>query len=496
VRLNIGTKISIISFIAVAATIFSTTAFSIGYFRANYVTAVEQEAAAVGRTIEASLESSLSLGFELNELAGVNERLGYTTSSYADISGVYVSDLLGKVIFHSDPSRIGKEIRYEGGDAESRLDDGSLAKTISVSGRTYHEISINIHKNDSIVGYLKLEIPDEVITRKIMAMTGVYILVSFVALAIAVVVSFGIGKKIARPIVDLDKAAGMMAGGNLSVRAEATTTDEIGDLSKTFNQMAGEIEKNQKKLEQNIVELHDLLELKTEFLHIIDHQLRTPLSVMRGYLEFWRNGQYQKFPPEKQEDIKHKIVTAADQLSSIIHSMIDALEVEGGSIEVRPTEFDLGELIKEIYEVDFADKYNNKGLSYKMDVSAAPKIFSDKRYVMAIVTNLIDNAMKYTPAGEVFLRSYSDGTNAVIELSDTGIGLSEKDVSGLFQKFVRGEMAPKASPTGSGIGLYIVKQLLTAMKGDIQVYSKGRNQGTMFAVKIPIQHENNKNTVR
>jgi signal transduction histidine kinase len=260
--------------------------------------------------------------------------------------------------------------------------------------------------------------------------------------------------------------------------------------------MAGEIEKNQKKLEQNIVELHDLLELKTEFLHIIDHQLRTPLSVMRGYLEFWRNGQYQKFPPEKQEDIKHKIVTAADQLSSIIHSMIDALEVEGGSIEVRPTEFDLGELIKEIYEVDFADKYNNKGLSYKMDVSAAPKIFSDKRYVMAIVTNLIDNAMKYTPAGEVFLRSYSDGTNAVIELSDTGIGLSEKDVSGLFQKFVRGEMAPKASPTGSGIGLYIVKQLLTAMKGDIQVYSKGRNQGTMFAVKIPIQHENNKNTVR
>jgi signal transduction histidine kinase len=103
--------------------------------------------------------------------------------------------------------------------------------------------------------------------------------------------------------------------------------------------------------------------------------------------------------------------------------------------------------------------------------------------------------MKYTPAGEISLKSYSDGTNAIIELSDTGIGLSEKDISGLFQKFVRGEIAPKTSPTGSGIGLYIVKQMLTALNGNIQAYSKGRNQGTLFVVKIPINHENNKNAV-
>jgi signal transduction histidine kinase len=208
---------------------------------------------------------------------------------------------------------------------------------------------------------------------------------------------------------------------------------------------------------------------------------------MNGYLELWRTGQYQKFPPEKQEDIKKKIITANDQLSSIIHSMIGALEVEGGMSDIRPEIFNLGDLIKEIYETDFAGECAKKGLACSIDVSAAPNILSDRRYISEVIMNLLDNAIKYTSVGNINLRTYSEGPNAVITLTDTGIGLSEDDMEGLFQKFIRGEMASKLSPGGSGIGLYVAKQILSALNGDIQAISKGRNQGTTFIIKIPIK---------
>lgn|GEM_PF-6131202 len=495
-RTPIRTKITLFTLSIVFITITASALFSVYYFRSNIITATEDQVAAVGRTTQADIEDSLTLGFSIEELAGVNERLGYLTNSYKEVGEVYVTDTSEKIIFSSDQGRIGSKITYGGGDEAKILGDGSLARQIILDGQVYHEVSIDIHKNGSPVGRLKLNIPDGVVAEKTLPMAEVFLVFALLSLIGSIVSAYIMGGRISKPITDLEAAAVVMAKGNFSAKATKTTDDEIGDLSITFNWMAEEIKKNQEKLEQNIIELRNLLELKNEFLHIIDHQLRTPLSVMRGYLEFWRTGQYQKFTPEKQEDIKHKIITATDQLSSIIHSMIDALEVEGGRLEVKPSEFSLGDLIREIYEVDFADKYNNKGVSFSSDITEAPQVFSDKSYLTAIITNLIDNALKYTPAGEVILRSYTEGPNAVIEIADSGVGLSEGDVAGLFRKFVRGKDAPKISPTGSGIGLYIVRRMIDALNGSIQAYSKGRNQGSLFVVKIPTKHENTKSAIR
>lgn len=490
-RTPIRTKITLFALSIVFIIVTASALFSISYFQSNIITATEYQVAAVGRTIQANIEDSLKLGFAIEELAGVSERLGYITDSYKEVGTAYVTDLSGKILFSNDQSKIGSKLSYSGGDEAKRLDDGSITMLIRSEGRIYYEVSIDIHKNDSPVGKLKLNIPESAISEKTLPMIEAFLAFALLSLLGSIVSAYIIGKRISKPITDLEATAISMAKGNFSSKAIKTTDDEVGDLSITFNWMAEEIKKNKEKLEHNIVELRNLLELKNEFLHIIDHQLRTPLSVMRGYLEFWRTGQYQKFTPEKQEDIKHKIITATDQLSSIIHSMIDALEVEGGRLEVKPSEFSLHDLIKEIYEIDFADKYNTKGVVFRPDITKAPLVFSDKNYLTAIITNLMDNALKYTPAGEVILKAYTEGTNAVIEVADSGVGLSEGDMAGLFRKFVRGKDAPKISPTGSGIGLYIVRRMADALNGSVQAYSKGRNQGSLFVVKIPTKYENN-----
>ncbi|MDD4930830.1 MAG: ATP-binding protein [Candidatus Colwellbacteria bacterium] len=484
-KLTIRYKIAAFALGSVTVSIAAMIIAGSSFFKTSYTETVEKEASAIGKTVVNSIESSLSLGFKLDEIPGVNERLGYVESSYKEISGLYVTDLSDKILFSSDPMRTGAVIRYSSGEKGRVLPDESTSREITDKGEIVHEISVPID-NNGIVGYLKVTVPDRVISTALIPLITIFAIISIIIFIGSMIIAFFVSARISKPIKKLGETARLMATGDFSIRATQETDDEVGDLAGNFNYMASEIEKNQEKLQKNITELQELLELKTEFMHIINHQLRTPLSVMRGYLEFWRTGQYQKFTPEKQEDIKHKIITATDQLASIIHSMIDALEVEGGRLIVHDTTFNVGDLIKEIYDVDFASKYDNKGLSLKADLDAAPTITSDVKYVTAIISNLFDNAMKYTPSGEISVTAKSEGEYAIIKMSDTGIGLSEDDMQHLFQKFTRGAMAPKVSPTGSGIGLYIVKQMTDAISGTVQAESKGRNQGTTFTIRIPI----------
>ncbi|MDD4931092.1 MAG: ATP-binding protein [Candidatus Colwellbacteria bacterium] len=335
--------------------------------------------------------------------------------------------------------------------------------------------------------------------------TSVGIVILFLIIIIGCFIySISFAKKVTSPLVELTSLAEGITKGNIKLDVKKSLMDketEIGVLAKSFNVMVKSLRKNIDRLDKAKTDLEARneeldrlnsvlagLKLKTEFLHIINHQLRTPISALRGYLELWRDGKFEKFAPDKQTEIKQNILIASDQLSSIVNSMVDALELEaeGKEVKLEISEIDLKKLVSDIYTADFKTQFEDKKLSFRLSSGDIPKIRSDKKYLESIIGNLIDNGLKYTNKGGIDISLSSSDKNVIIEVRDTGIGLTESDKARVFQKFVRSEEAVKLSPGGSGLGLYIAKRMVDILKGDIEVSSEGRGKGTAFVVKLPI----------
>jgi len=284
------------------------------------------------------------------------------------------------------------------------------------------------------------------------------------------VLSYYLSKAITRPIKTLEKAAIKIGKGEFT-KVKLKSENEIGRLADAFNQMVENVKQS--------------MEAKTEFLRIINHQLRTPITALRGYLSFWRSDDYQKLSPNEQKEIKDNLLKAIDQLADLTNVMIDAMEVEGGYLKFQWEKINLWSFISSLYDTDFKHRFQKKGLSF--EIKGSPLLIEgDKRYLTMVFVNILDNALKFTFKGGVTINLEKEDNFAKISIKDTGIGLTEKEKEVLFEKFVRGEMSSQISPTGSGLGLYIVKQIIKSFKGEIEAFSKGRYQGTTFVIKIPI----------
>lgn len=336
------------------------------------------------------------------------------------------------------------------------------------------------------------------------AITIGIVLALIIVIISSIIYSIRFAKKITGPLIKLTELAKNITKGNLKLNVDKRLIDketEIGVLADSFNKMLQNLRKNINNLNQANVtletknkeldELNDILtglKLKTEFLRIINHQLRTPVSALRGYLEFWRNGRIDKFTPEKQSEIRQNILIASDQLSSIINGMVDALELEaeGKEVKLDLSDINLKALVSDIYAADFKDKMDQKKITFELIADKIPEIRSDKKYLESIISNLIDNAIRYTNKGKISVSLSFADKNVILEVRDTGIGLNEEDKARLFQKFTRSEEAVKLAPGGSGLGLYIAKRMVDSLKGNIEVKSEGRGKGTVFIVRLPI----------
>ena len=469
----------------IALVMSSLVAFII--IKNNYINALEAKASAIGMAIRMPVESSLDLGFPITEIAGLSNRLEATISAHKDISNAYVTDTAGKVLYHSNHALEGSATNLSEADERARPVEGSAYATrIRVDGEDINQVIIPLFSDKEHVGDLRLDIKISTLNSYLIPFAIAFIAVGAATLTVFFFVASVIARKMTIPVYELEKASIEMAKGNFKARADVkNTNDEISRLGETFNFMAAEIEDKAMQLEKNIADLNKLLTIKTDFLKIINHQIRTPMSVMLGYIDMWKTGQYKKLSTEKQEEIQQKIISASDQLSDIVNNMIEAIEVEGGRLKIRAKKIDGFKEIKNIFTTDFEDKIKAKGLGYSIEKTGETELETDPVYFGIVATNLIDNALKYTLKGklDVYITGLAD--KIIIEISDTGIGLSKEDITGLYEKFFRGKEAAKITTDGSGIGLYIVKQIIEALKGSIYAESKGRSKGSKFTVTIP-----------
>lgn len=258
---------------------------------------------------------------------------------------------------------------------------------------------------------------------------------------------------------------------------------------KTEEQME-EVAKLNKTLEKANQELKELWNIKSEFLHIASHQLRTPLTAIRGMISMWLAGDFDGLSEEQRKEMLGRIATSTERLNGITNDMLSALEHEGGIARLQFQEVSVVEMLKDIVSTLGAE-YAEKGLYLRFGEMEQniPLVEADPNYLSQVFSNLIDNACKYTREGGTEVSVRKKGKYVEVTVKDTGIGVMPQDKKKLFDKFTRGENAMAENASGSGLGLFIVKKILDEQNGKISFDSAGEGKGTTFKVALIIKQE-------
>jgi signal transduction histidine kinase len=228
-------------------------------------------------------------------------------------------------------------------------------------------------------------------------------------------------------------------------------------------------------------------QFKTKLLGNVSHDMRTPLNAIMGYTEMLQEGVYGELTP-RQHQAAGEIIGGTGQLLNFVNNLLDQAQLETGRVKLNSKPFAPAALVEDVHSLlDILAKA--KGLAFTSDVSPElpDSILGDRYWLRQIVVNLVSNALKFTQEGTVHLHVFRyDETHWAFQVTDTGIGIPQQTQAKVFEAFERGDISANGTYLGSGLGLSIVKELVTLMAGDIELTSVEGN-GSTFTVVLPLE---------
>lgn len=234
-------------------------------------------------------------------------------------------------------------------------------------------------------------------------------------------------------------------------------------------------------------QLKDLDKAKSEFLSIASHQLYTPLTALRGYLSMLIDGDYGQVAGDQKPviDILNK---SASRLIILIKNLLDISRIEAGRLELNLESVDLAHMAKEMVQ-DLMPNAVNKGLTLKFGDPIQPvaHVVADAQRIRQVTLNFIDNSIKYTDKGEIEVKVEQAGDEVVFSVRDTGKGITADEIDKLFTKFTRVGGASRYHTEGTGLGLYVARQIVREHHGEVEVASQGTGKGSTFTMRLPIE---------
>jgi signal transduction histidine kinase len=338
--------------------------------------------------------------------------------------------------------------------------------TLSID-RFQQYVAINV--NNQLVGYVLdtggLPRPNLFEQRYINQTKLALVYASLGAVLIAVFLGLVLARSITRPVKELTAASHAMAGGQFDQKVAVRSRDELGELTQTFNTMSADLE-NARRLRQQMTA-------------DIAHDLRTPLSVITGYLEGMKDGVLK--PTNTRLEAMYNEAVYLRRLVEDLRtlSLADAGEL---SLNCQPSQ---PEEIIERLATTFQFEVEQKGIRLKHSIEAAlPTVCVDLERMQQALGNLVSNALRYTPAGgEITLSAGKKADVVQFEVKDTGIGISSEVLEHIFDRFYRGDDSREEG--GSGLGLAIAKSIVEAQGGKIHAFSAGPGSGSQFTITFP-----------
>lgn len=330
-----------------------------------------------------------------------------------------------------------------------------------------------IMQNGTFLGAVYVFTTVEGVIQSIEKVRQLLILAGAGAVLIALGFIFFASRELSTPLLEIEEATRKIAKGNLKIRLNIKSKDEIGDLGNAINEMAEHLDR--------------IETTRSEFFANISHELRTPLTYLQGYSSALKHKLYET-EAEKEEYIDI-IEKESARITKLVDDLYELSKMEEGKYELHFSEVNLNEMIEDVVS-RMKIMAKEKGLEINSLFASNENliVYADESRLEQVMINLIENAVKYTEKGSITIKISQNAKEAVLIISDTGIGIPKEETPYLFERFYRVEKSRSRDFGGTGLGLSIVKQLVELQYGKIEVQSEV-GKGTNFIIYLPIFEE-------
>lgn len=286
-----------------------------------------------------------------------------------------------------------------------------------------------------------------------------------VGMVVAVALAIIISRSIAQPLQTVAKAVAVVSGGRFNQRVPIKGPTEVRAVADAFNRMAEEVQSEQK--------------VQQEFLANVSHDLKTPLTSIQGYSQAIIDGAASN--PVAAAKI---IYDEAARLNRMVIELTDLARLQAGRLSMQMTGLDIGQLAEAIGQ-RLAIVAREKGVDLRLETMPMPEIAGDGDRLAQVLTNLISNAINYTPeGGTVTVRTQVANSGVEVSVEDTGVGIPPSELPRIFERFYQVDKA-RGPRRGTGLGLAIVQEIVQAHGGRITASSAGENRGSTFTIWLP-----------
>ena len=440
------------------------------YFAKDRYETLDQVVGVTQRTAQYLVQQAeLPEGDELDALSTKLEIIGESAEAY-----LFFTDNDGRVMIASSPDKlesltVPEEMmeKIDASDADYYHVFGTLGGMLD--GKSYITVSEMRNEHGQPSGYLFLCSSGEQLTQFKQQFWSNFLLSACVMLLCASILTKILMRQLTDPLQKVTDAAQRFGGGDLSVRVEGVEGDgEVADLARTFNQMAENIQSNDNS--------------RGQFMGNIAHELRTPMTTIKGFVDGILDG---TIPPEMQNHYLQLVSEETGRLARLIQNMLDLSKLESGEYQVNARMFNIWETLTGV--ALSAEQRINDGMIELEGLTMDEKVlvYADPDLIHQVAYNLLDNAIKFTPAGgTIKFKVEKLGPEVEVSIWNSGQGISPEALPHVFQRFYKEDKSRGLHARGAGLGLNICKVLVNLSGGQIRVESQ-QGEWCQFVFTLP-----------
>lgn len=384
---------------------------------------------------------------------------------------IFIADSSGEIVLVSVPSLK----RLEGQQIDSQLiaevNKGNEVRKIGEFGglldKTFLTLGYPIKYNNETIGsvFMNTTLPE--LQRLRSEVYSLFLKAIGISALIAVIAIYFMSRKISYPLREISMVAKKIASGDFNTRVKVISNDEVGELAQTFNYMAEA--------------LGNLENMRKNFIANVSHELRTPMTSIIGFVEGIMDG---TIPKDKQNHYLTIVKDETTRLTKLVNDLLDLARIESGEVPINPRVFDISELIRRNI-IKFENQINNKNLDLEINLEKEHHaVIADPDGIERVLTNLLDNAIKFTPeGGTIYVRTSAGDDKVNVTIEDTGIGIDKEDLPYIWERFFKTDKSRSKDKIGTGLGLAIIKNIIKKHQQNIWVESE-QNKGSKFTFTL------------
>lgn len=309
-----------------------------------------------------------------------------------------------------------------------------------------------IYKENAYAGSIIMTGSDDFIKTPLRIYIMIWIIIAVALVISSIIVYYFAQKVLVKPLDEINRAARKLAKGDTAKRVHIDSTDEIGELAESFNIMAESLEDVDKK--------------RKDFISNVSHELRSPITSIKGFVAGILDG---IIPSDKENFYLQIVYNEIDRLARLVNDLLDISAMESGKFKLTLSEFNVNEIIR-LCILNLESKINEKGLKVEVVFDESRQhVIGDRDRVIQIITNLIENAIKYSSKnGKLEINAYSKGDKVLVSIYNDGPTISKEDINNIWDRFYKSDKS-RTNKISMGLGLSIVRLILSQHEQDIWV---------------------------